>query len=538
MEGAHRPPLPPSTRPDRAVSRGTAAAPQGVPPADKLTSTSSGQLQELALTADSTKHVSASVCSKCGALIKRNYSFCNSCGQAVSDVAPAKPTEWTRVLSKSKGKTYFFNTRTGECRWSLPGDWIEVMSASQGRPYFFNTFNGVCQWEFPTAGVSDAVHSDEDASGRWSSTPTRGTDPVVAAERQGRAGLIVSAQWPYAVIDGHAAVVDRNFLPPEAPAYSNPPILLGDVVLQVDAEDTVHMTFAALAAKLDGPVNSIVNITLARKTNGASYSVCLLRQGSSHPQLQKLSTHRPSTPRGAPEAASHRPSTPRGAPEVASQRPSTPCGPVYTTLVPDPSRQQLMLVPDGQRPMPAVHSEIAHEPASESAKLRMPLQHSPAEAPTVLDILGPPRGAPVELKLKLGLTYAMAGQEGSAERATFVKGLQHDLASAVGLPPDCFQITALLPGSVIVDTRIIPDPHHIGPEPQVHSKSPWEATRTSFCTLANSFCFPSLNCEHRRKHCCLSPGRPTIHSRPCAMAHLRDMYKPLAFRQKATSSLP
>ena len=42
-------------------------------------------------TADSKLHVSASVCSKCGALIKPDYSFCNSCGHAVSYVAPATP---------------------------------------------------------------------------------------------------------------------------------------------------------------------------------------------------------------------------------------------------------------------------------------------------------------------------------------------------------------------------------------------------------------------------------------------------------------
>lgn len=69
------------------------------------------------------------------------------------------------------------------------------------------------------------------------------------------------------------------------------------------------------------------------------------------------------------------------------------------------------------------------------------------------------------MKLKLGLTFSIVGEPDTAQRKKFEQGLQRDLAAAVGLPGACFQFLSMSAGSIIVDTRILPDPHAIGPAP-------------------------------------------------------------------------
>jgi len=67
------------------------------------------------------------------------------------------------------------------------------------------------------------------------------------------------------------------------------------------------------------------------------------------------------------------------------------------------------------------------------------------------------RPMPVDVTLKLGLDFAVAGAQGSQQRATFRHALVQDIANATRLAPANFAIKHMSPGSLIVDIQIRPD---------------------------------------------------------------------------------
>jgi hypothetical protein len=230
---------------------------------------------------------------------------------SVQDVraAPELPSNWTTVWSQSKKQIYYFNIATSESTWihpgaqaadQDPGEWAHVLSESKKKYYWFNTLTGESVWEQPDAATTTACREQDG---------TKNAIPL----KQGCTGLQFSEGWPLVVAGGHTSVVDKKFLPPGASGYSNPPIMLGDRIVEVDSEDASQLTSADVHRKLAGPMNSTVEIKLSRKTGGARYAVCLLRQSalvSGGPSAQK--SNRPSTPR----ARTLRPSTPRSSPRI------------------------------------------------------------------------------------------------------------------------------------------------------------------------------------------------------------------------------
>ena len=68
---------------------------------------------------------------------------------------------------------------------------------------------------------------------------------------------------------------------------------------------------------------------------------------------------------------------------------------------------------------------------------------------------GPPSAAAIRMRLALPFEYC--GADGSAEREQFKAAVTHDLANAAGLPHGCFNIVAVSPGSILVDTEIYVD---------------------------------------------------------------------------------
>jgi len=72
---------------------------------------------------------------------------------------------------------------------------------------------------------------------------------------------------------------------------------------------------------------------------------------------------------------------------------------------------------------------------------------------------------PVDLHLRLGLDVSAAGDAGSATRLAFEEDLCADLAYASSLPFECFRVTNLEAGSILVVCEILPDPSREGPSP-------------------------------------------------------------------------
>jgi hypothetical protein len=66
---------------------------------------------------------------------------------------------------------------------------------------------------------------------------------------------------------------------------------------------------------------------------------------------------------------------------------------------------------------------------------------------------------PVQLILKLGLDFSMAGSEGSDKREEFKRDVVQDLSTASGLPPANFRIknVSIILGSIILDIQVMPD---------------------------------------------------------------------------------
>jgi len=72
----------------------------------------------------------------------------------------------------------------------------------------------------------------------------------------------------------------------------------------------------------------------------------------------------------------------------------------------------------------------------------------------------------VDMQLKLGLDFIVAGQPKTPERASFEETLICDLSNASGHDPASFEVQRVSPGSIIVDMRIHPDTSGAGLEPQ------------------------------------------------------------------------
>ena len=111
---------------------------------------------------------------------------------AATDVetgSPVDPTEdgWGKHEDE-KGKVYFFNSKTGETRWTTPAGWKEEIPSNRERPrsraeeegwgkyeddlgrvYYFNTLTGKTQWVPPSSWVQDqtspVLSSDKPTTG-------------------------------------------------------------------------------------------------------------------------------------------------------------------------------------------------------------------------------------------------------------------------------------------------------------------------------------------------------------------------------------
>ena len=72
---------------------------------------------------------------------------------------------------------------------------------------------------------------------------------------------------------------------------------------------------------------------------------------------------------------------------------------------------------------------------------------------------------PVDITMTLGLDFEASGRESSGLRAGFTQSLAHDLGNASALHPANFHILKLIPGSIIIDIPIQPDPLGRCPSP-------------------------------------------------------------------------
>ena len=98
------------------------------------------------------------------------------------------------------------------------------------------------------------------------------------AKEGGFVGLQVTEVPPH-FVKQVSDLVDRNFIRQDQPGYSNPKIVPGDRILQVNGTDAEHVTLEALQSMLKGPLHSTVLLSLARAVTGARYSVEALRHG-------------------------------------------------------------------------------------------------------------------------------------------------------------------------------------------------------------------------------------------------------------------
>ena len=107
---------------------------------------------------------------------------------------------------------------------------------------------------------------------------------------------------------------------------------------------------------------------------------------------------------------------------------------------------------------------------------------------------------PVDMELKLGLDFVVAGPQGSPTRASFEQNLIRDLSNASGLSPVSFRVKRMSPGSVIVDVEIHRDPTGRGPQPhdvamdlEQQAMDPRSALRNGILTsYTMAIAFPSL----------------------------------------------
>jgi len=73
---------------------------------------------------------------------------------------------------------------------------------------------------------------------------------------------------------------------------------------------------------------------------------------------------------------------------------------------------------------------------------------------------------PLDMQVKLGLDFHVAGPSNSLERAEFEEVLVCDLCKASGLTPLSFHVKNMSPGSVVVSLLVLGDPTGGGPSPR------------------------------------------------------------------------
>jgi len=89
-------------------------------------------------------------------------------------------------------------------------------------------------------------------------------------------GLRVTPECPHRIISADDCC-DVNMNAQDSMAYINEVITPGDIILMVDGKYVQKTPTDELHELLQGPLNSIVELTLARKDSGKQYSVLLLR---------------------------------------------------------------------------------------------------------------------------------------------------------------------------------------------------------------------------------------------------------------------
>lgn len=102
---------------------------------------------------------------------------------------------------------------------------------------------------------------------------------AASTEEGGFIGLQVSEQPPHTIrtVDD---LVDVNFLRHDQPGYSNPRIIPGDRILQVDGVNAENVqNVSELHKMLTGPLHSVVTLSMARAESGERYSVSAIRHG-------------------------------------------------------------------------------------------------------------------------------------------------------------------------------------------------------------------------------------------------------------------
>ena len=109
-----------------------------------------------------------------------------------------------------------------------------------------------------------------------SEVPARGQQ--LAPWIEGHIGLMVSGVPPH-FVQGVNDLMDKNHIMHDQPGYSNPRILVGDQILQIDGRDAKHVDLETLRRMLAGPMASTVFISLARPSTGEVYRVEALRHG-------------------------------------------------------------------------------------------------------------------------------------------------------------------------------------------------------------------------------------------------------------------
>lgn len=101
-------------------------------------------------------------------------------------------------------------------------------------------------------------------------------DLRVAGTEECFCGLQVTPECPHRIISADDCC-DCNFNKQDSMVYINEVVTPGDIILMVDGKYVQKAPTDELHQLLQGPLNSIVELTLARKDTGKQYSVLLLR---------------------------------------------------------------------------------------------------------------------------------------------------------------------------------------------------------------------------------------------------------------------
>eukprot|EP01090_Pellita_catalonica_P009073 TRINITY_DN2013_c0_g1_i1.p1 TRINITY_DN2013_c0_g1~~TRINITY_DN2013_c0_g1_i1.p1 ORF type:complete len:567 (-),score=64.60 TRINITY_DN2013_c0_g1_i1:93-1793(-) len=85
------------------------------------------------------------------------------------------PETWIAVVDSASGQTYYRNSETGACQWTLPAaktdeNWWEMFDEERQLPYYYNSISNVTSWELP-AGATSRKYSESLAEQQAASTP-------------------------------------------------------------------------------------------------------------------------------------------------------------------------------------------------------------------------------------------------------------------------------------------------------------------------------------------------------------------------------